>query len=219
MTEHCPEDGCFIGDAGCTSERHKHTPLVDGIVKDTAAKKLRTISEADCDAALTEGFYVNGPNGKRIGFGKSLLRHFNEEHDLSTPRMAAKIAERKRNLLYAVNTVMFPSRSENNHRGIDGRTAYFKVFDDFGIQAITGKESDTIEYVFTHIVKHSEAKKKKGNGAARSFRGAVATASRSVSQGDQIAALPPCSAKASFDPDANATHDTKSEPEKQGGEA
>ena len=219
MTDHCPEDGAFIGDAGCTHPNHQHSKLVEGIISDGKEKKLRTISEADCDAALTEGFYVDGPNGRRIGFGKSLLRHFTEEHDLSSPRMAAKIAERKRNLLYAVNTVMFPSRSENNHRGIEGRTAYFKAFEGFGIQAITGKESDTIEYVFTHIVKRSEAKKKKGNGAARSFRGAVATVSRDVSQGDQIAALSPRSVKASFDPNADTAYDTISAPKEQGGRA
>lgn len=219
MTEHCPQDGAFIGDAGCTHENHEHSALVKGIIADGKAKKLRTISEADCDAALTEGFYVDGPNGKRIGFGKSLLRHFDEEHDLSSPKMAAKIAERKRNLLYAVNTVMFPSRSENNHRNIEGRTAYFKRFDDFGIQAVTGRESDTIEYVFTHIVKRSEGKKK-GNGAARSFGGAVsATALRGVSRTARPPAFPPRPAQASCDPVADAANDTTSARGAQGGQA
>lgn len=210
MTEHCPQDGGFIGDAGCTHQNHEHSQLVKGIIDDGAAKKLRTISELDCEAALTEGFYVNGPNGKRIGFGKSLLRHFNEDHDLADPDVAAKVADRKRKLLYAVNAVMFPARSENNHERIAGRTAYFKRFPDFGIQAITSKEGDRIEYVFTHIVKYSEGTKK-GNGAARSLRGAVsATALRGVSQTARPPAFPPRSVQASCDPIADAAQFTTS---------
>ena len=150
MTEHCPEDGAFIGDAGCTHPNHEHSALVNGIVADGKAKKLRTISEADCDAALKEGFYVDGPNGKRIGFGKSLLKHFNEDH------VKKDAIGRKQRLLYAVNAVMFPAKSEDNHRSIEGRTAYFKDFDGFGIQAITSKERDTIDYVFTYIPKRNK---------------------------------------------------------------
>lgn len=209
MTEHCPEDGAFIGDAGCTHPNHQHSKLVEGIIADGKAKKLRTVSEADCDAALTEGFYVDGPNGKRIGFGRKLLEHINN-HDPD------KTADRKRKLLYAVNTVMFPARSENDHKRIRGRTAYFKSFDDFGIQAVTSKEGDRIEYVFTHIVKYSEGKKK-GSRAAYSLRDAIsATVLRDVSQIVRPPAFPPRSAQASCNPIADAVNDTTSAPKMQG---
>lgn len=103
---------------------------------------------------MNEGFYVNGPNGKRIEFGKSLLRHLDEGHDRKD------VEGRKQRLLYAVNAVMFPAKSENNHRSIPGRTAYFKDFGKFGIQAISAKEGDFIEYVFTYIPKRN----RKGGG-------------------------------------------------------
>lgn len=217
MREHCPEDGAFIGDAGCTHPNHQHSKLVECIISDGKAKKLRTISPADCAAALTEGFYVDGPNGKRIGFGKKLLEHFNNGHDLSDPKMAAKIADRKRKLLYAVNTVMFPAKSENDHKRIAGRTAYFKKFDKFGLQAVTSKEGDKIEYVFTHIVKYSQGKNK-GNGAAHSFGIASATASRGDSQGNQVTAFPPRSQKATETvPKCDTENYTISAPNAQGG--
>lgn len=183
---------------------------MDGIIKDGKAKRLHAVSEADCDAALNEGFYVDGPNGKRIGFGKKLLDHLNE-HD---PEVAA---DRKRKLLYAVNTVMFPEKSENDHRRVSGRTAYFKRFDKFGIQAVTSREGDRIEYVFTHIVKYSEGKGK-GNGAARSLGITSATASRGFSRRDRFTAFPPRSVEASSDPNTDGANDTTTAHGAQGGE-
>ena len=32
MSEHCPQDGGFIGDAGCTHPNHQHSELVKGIM-------------------------------------------------------------------------------------------------------------------------------------------------------------------------------------------
>lgn len=210
MTEHCPQDGGFIGDAGCSHENHEHSELVQGIIDDGKAKKLRAISEADCDAALTEGFYVNAPGGKRVGFGKSLLKHLNEHDDAP---------QRKAKLLYAVNAVMFPNKSENNHKRIEGRTAYFKSFKDFGIEAITSKEGDKIEYVFTYFRDDRLAKNRKGRAGCHS-RGVSATGSRSDSQSSSPTAFPPPSAKATCTchvPNGDGEYDTKSAPKMQGG--
>ncbi len=222
MTEHCPQDGGFIGDAGCTHPNHEHSPLVTGIIERSAAKGYKPdfVSELEAEAALEEGFYVNGPNGKRIGFGKSLLRHFNEDHDLSDPDVEAKIADRKRRLMFAINTVMRPNRSESNHRSIPGRTAYFKSFDGFGIQAITSKDGDRdmIEYVFTYFTDDKLAKNRKGRAGCPS-REVTATGSRTVSQAFPCATLPPRSPKATCTchvPNGDDGNDTTSEPAAQG---
>ena len=225
MTEHCPQDGGFIGDAGCTHQNHEHSPLVKGIIERSAAKgyKPEFVSELEAEAALEEGFYVDGPNGKRIGFGKSLLRHFNEDHDLTDPDVAAKIADRKRRLMFAINTVMRPNKSESNHRSIPGRTAYFKSFEGFGIQAITSKDGDRdkIEYVFTYFTDDKLAKNRKGRAGCPS-REVAATGSRTVSQAFPHAALPPRSQKATCTchvPNGDAAQSTTSAPEAQGGHA
>ena len=212
MSDRCPQDGGFIGDAGCSHENHQHSALVMGIIDDGKAKKLRTISEADCDAALTEGFYVDAPGGKRIGFGKTLLQHLNEHEDAY---------QRKTKLLYAVNAVMFPNKSENNHERIAGRTAYFKSFKGFGIQAITSKEGDKIEYVFTYIPKRDLAKNLKA-GAGRLSTTASGTGSRTDSQSDRVAAdspRPPKAPSTCPDPNCGTSNDTISAPNAQGGAA
>lgn len=77
MSEHCSQDGGFIGKSGCTHPNHHHSELVKGLL---AEKSPRMISAEDCDAALKEGFYVDSVNGKRIGFGSSLDRHLNGDH-------------------------------------------------------------------------------------------------------------------------------------------
>ena len=69
MSEHCPQDGGFIGDAGCTHPNHQHSELVKGIMSGEPAM----ISPRDATAALNEGFYVKNPEGKQVGFGKKLL--------------------------------------------------------------------------------------------------------------------------------------------------
>ena len=141
MSEHCKQDGGFIGDAGCTHPNHQHSELVKGLLADSA----HMITAQDAEAALREGFYVSNPNGKRVGFGSGLLKHINND-----PNHAPEDAdERKKRLLFAVDTVKHPDRMDVNHRGIEGRTAYAKAFEDFGILAITGPESDTIDKVYT----------------------------------------------------------------------
>ena len=225
MTEHCPQDGGFIGDAGCTHENHEHSELVKGIIDKSAQKGFKPdfMSELEAEAALEEGFYVNGPNGKRIGFGKSLLRHFNEDHDLSNPDVAEKIAERKRRLMFAVNTVMRPNKSEDNHRSVPGRTAYFKAFRDFGMVAISSKDGnrDKIEYVFTYFKDDDGGKN--GHGGAGHHAGAVpATESRLDSRTFPRAALPPRSQKATRTchvPNGDNVNITTSAPKVQGGAA
>ena len=75
MSEHCPQDGGFIGDAGCTHPNHKHSELVKRIM----SGEPKMISAADATAALTEGFYVKNPEGKQVGFGKKLLVHLDTQ--------------------------------------------------------------------------------------------------------------------------------------------
>ena len=152
MSGHCPQDGGFIGDAGCTHPNHQHSKLVQGLL---AAKEPRMISPAECDAALAEGFYVRNPEGRQVGFGKKLLAHINND----TQHSPADATERKRRLIYAVATVAHPDKVERNHRSIPGRTAYAKAFDDFGVLAITDPESDTIANVFTYFPRRGARKR------------------------------------------------------------
>ena len=156
MSEHCPQDGGFIGAAGCTHPNHQHSELVEGIIANAAPRgHLHLISEAEAEIALKEGFYVKSPDGKRIGFGKGLLEHI----DNDTDHAPADAKARKQRLIYAVQTVTHPDRTETNHRSIPGRTAYAKAFDDFGILAITEPESDVIEKVFTFFPRRGARKR------------------------------------------------------------
>ena len=152
MSEHCPQDGGFIGDAGCTHPNHQHSELVKSIL---ASASPHLISEADAEAALNEGFYVPDPSGKRVGFGKGLLDHIDNDPNHSPEDAKA----RKQRLVYAVATVTHPDKIENNHRSIPGRTAYAKAFTDFGILAITEPESDTIARVFTYFPRRGARKR------------------------------------------------------------
>ena len=140
MSEHCPQDGGFIGDAGCTHPNHQHSELVKGIMSGEPAM----ISPRDATAALNEGFYVKNPEGKQVGFGKKLLAHLDAHSE-------GDAAERKRRLKFAVNTVTSPAKVEKDHKGFEGRTLYTKAFDSFGMMAISEKGSDTIEHMFTII--------------------------------------------------------------------
>lgn len=148
MPNNCPQDGGFIGSSGCTHPNHNHSELVKGLL---AEKTPRMISAADCDAALKEGFFVDGANGKRMGFGKALARHLNEDHVLSPKDME----NRKQRLLYAISTVKTPDKTEKSHKGLAGRTAYLKSFDDFGIMAISDTDDKNIEHVFNIIPKRN----------------------------------------------------------------
>ena len=52
MSEHCPQDGGFIGDAGCTHPNRQHSELVKGIIANAMPRgRWRLISEADAEAA------------------------------------------------------------------------------------------------------------------------------------------------------------------------
>lgn len=151
MSEHCPQDGGFIGDAGCTHPNHEHSELVKSIMSGSP----RMISDVDASAALKEGFYVQNPNGKRVGFGEDLLKHIEGD----TAHGENDIVERKRRLMFAVDTVQHPDKIETNHRNIPGRSAYAKAFDGFGILAITGPGKDTIDKVYTYFPRRSGKKK------------------------------------------------------------
>ena len=93
MSGHCPQDGGFIGDAGCTHPNHRHSELVKGLLAD----KPHPISPHDCDAALREGFYVNTAFNTRVGFGPHLDEHI-RYHSIADQN------RRKANLLYAIAT-------------------------------------------------------------------------------------------------------------------
>ena len=162
MSEHCPQDGGFIGDAGCTHPNHQHSELVKGIIANAAPRgHLHLISEGDAEAALREGFYVKNPEGKMVGFSHGLLEHID-----SDPKHDPKDAKaRKERLIYAVQTVTHPDKTEKNHRSIPGRTAYAKAFDDFGILAITEPESDVIAKVFTYFPRRGAKKRFAGTAA------------------------------------------------------
>jgi len=145
VSEHCPQDGGFIGDAGCTHPNHQHSELVKGLLSGTDPRgHLRDITPEEFDAALNEGFYVDGANGRRIGFGKALLRHFNVDKDPTSK----DIKNRKAKLMYAIAAVRHPDKVEWHHEGLQGRTAYTKAFDDFGILAVSDRDENDIEYVF-----------------------------------------------------------------------
>ncbi len=152
MSEHCSQDGGFIGKAGCTHPNHQHSELVKGLL---AEKSPRMISAGDCDAALKEGFYVDGANGKRIGFGNDLLEHINGDMFHGPEDIIA----RKERLLFAVATVRNPDKTEENHRQVPGRTLYAKAFDDFGILAVSDSESGAIDKVFTYFPRRGGKKR------------------------------------------------------------
>lgn len=151
MSERCPRDGGFIGEAGCTHPNHEHSELVKGML----SGETRMVSEDDATAALREGFYIKNPNGKQVGFGPSLLAHIENDRDHGPD----DIKNRKERLLFAVETVRRPDKIDANHRNIPGRTAYAKAFKDFGVLAITGPESDTIDKMYTFFPRRGGRKR------------------------------------------------------------
>ena len=156
MSGHSPQDGGFIGDAGCTHPNHQHSELVKSLLVGTDPRgHRRDISPDEFDAAVSEGFYVDGANGQRMGFGKALLRHFNEDHDPNS----TDIQNRKARLMYAIATVKYPDKVEWLHEGLQGRTAYTKAFDKFGILAVSDRDGKSIEYVFNIMPKRSLRKR------------------------------------------------------------
>ena len=150
MPSQCPQDGGFIGKSGCTHPNHRHSELVKRLLSSTESPDY--ISEADAESALREGFYVNGPDNRRIGFGPDLLAHL-DSHD---PRDAKG---RKERLAFAIAAVAHPDAVEEKHRNLDGRTAYLRAFDGFGVLAVTGRDAPDIEDVFTFVPKRGLRKR------------------------------------------------------------
>lgn len=137
----------YIGDAGCTHHNHRHSDLVRGVLEG----EPREISPEDCDRALAEDFYVDNPEGKRVGFGAALDRHLNTDHATQKRDME----NRKARLLYTVDAARKPDKVDSSHKGLEGRTAYLKSFDGFGIMAIADSGGKNIEHVFNIIPKRS----------------------------------------------------------------
>ena len=140
MSEHCPQDGGFIGDAGCTHPNHQHSDLVKGLL--AAAKSPRPISPHECDAALREGFYVNTATGQRVGFGHHLDEHI-KHHGMRDQR------RRKVNLLYAIATVKGGKRGANPQGG-PGSFAYARNFGNKKFLVLTDDRGN-VEDVFDII--------------------------------------------------------------------
>ena len=138
MIDHCPQDGGFIGKAGCTHKNHQHSPLVKSLL----ASKPKTISPNDCDAALAEGFYVNSAFNTRVGFGKKLATHI--DHHNQQDRIRRKV-----NLLYAVATVKGGKRGPNP-KGGPGSYAYARNIDGRRFLVLTD-EDGIVEDVFDII--------------------------------------------------------------------
>ena len=145
MSARCPQDGGFVGNAGCTHPNHAHSALVERIAASADAPGMVSASEAE--AALREGFHVTNPDGVRVGFGRRLLDHIEGD----TAHAPEDIKARKERLAFAVATVAKPDAVERNHRSIPGRTAYAKAFDDFGILAVSEPDGENIEAVFTYF--------------------------------------------------------------------
>ena len=139
MSTHCPQDGGFIGAAGCTHPRHAHSPLVKRILN---AKTPTHITDAEARRALKEGFYVDLPNGERVGFGKTLLNHLDAHHHTDADA-------RLKHLEYAIDTIRHPDGVEKKHRLIQGRTAYAKAYKNFGMLVLADTETGLVKQAFT----------------------------------------------------------------------
>ena len=148
MPDRCPQDGGFLGDAGCTHPNHEHSELVRGLL---SAEHPDMISVADANAALEEGFYVDAKDG-RIGFGKSLKQHLESHPPKDSDGRKARLA-------FAIDTVRSPDTVDTKHEGLDGRTAYVKSFDKFGVMVVTDKSGEGVEDVFTFIPKRGLKKR------------------------------------------------------------
>ena len=131
MPDQCPQDGGFIGDAGCSHPNHQHSELTESLMK----SPVKEITPKECDHALNEGFYVDSKDGARVGFGKRL-----KEHIENGPKHTKDdVDNRKKRLLYAVDTVKTTAPKEVDHRRVKGRKLYTKEYKDFGMLVITDK--------------------------------------------------------------------------------
>lgn len=148
MTDKCPQDGGFIGDAGCTHHNHQHSAIVKRLLYDGEPKMM---TAEDARDALLEGFYVDRGE-KRVGFGHKLLEHISTGHN--EPDTEGRLVR----LHFAVDTVKNPDKVEENHKGFPGRTAYFKAYESFGIIAVSEQGSENLDYVFTVVPRRSGKK-------------------------------------------------------------
>lgn len=153
MSEHCPQDGGFIGECGCTHPNHRHSDLVKRLLDAETAPTEITI--ADFDAAIDEGFYVDSPSG-RVGFGKRILNDWNNGKHLKKD-----IDNRKKRLAFAVATVRNPDKTESDHNGYKGRIAYAKAFEETGMVVVSDPTDHNYATTFTYIPKRKGRKAKK----------------------------------------------------------
>lgn len=151
MSGRCPQDGGFIGEAGCTHPNHRHSDLVRGLLEG----EPKTISTKDAESALHEGFYVRNPEGGMVGFGERLLSHLVGSH------LKGDADARKTRLMFAVKAVASPDRVERGHKGRECRTLYAKAFDRFGMLVVTEPGKNTVEEVFT-IFPNRKGRERKG---------------------------------------------------------
>ena len=68
MSEHCKQDGGFIGDAGCTHPNHQHSELVRGLLAASEPRgHLHDITPEDFDKVLEKRDQILAAF-KKIGF-------------------------------------------------------------------------------------------------------------------------------------------------------
>lgn len=141
MPDRCPKDGGFIGRSGCTHPNHVHSPRVQALL---AVKTPRVIDVADANAMLNEGFYVDNPEGTRVGFGWDLKGHL-DNHGF------AQSLERKTHLLYAIDTIRTTKPEESKRQ--NGYLEYAKVYGDFSVLAISNPEGNIEEMITFYLPK------------------------------------------------------------------
>ena len=141
MPDRCPQDGGFIGRSGCTHPNHVHSQKVQALL---AEKTPHRIDVADANAALNEGFYVENPEGTRVGFGWNLKGHL-DNHGFS------QSLKRKEALLFAIDTVR-TTKPEPSKKG-NGYMEYAKVYENFSVLAVSNPEGDIEEMVTFYLPK------------------------------------------------------------------
>jgi|GEM_PF-1552961 len=150
--QHCPQDGGFIGKCGCTHRNHEHSELVKGLLMD--AQTPHKISVEDADAALEEGFYVTSKEGVRVGFGTPLKEHIElPSHSVSDQK------ERKRCLLFALDTVQTTEPEERDHQNRKGRNRYIKMMDAKKAMFVVTDKDGNADFAKT-IIPRPPAKKR-----------------------------------------------------------
>ena len=211
-TEHCPQCGGFIGDAGCSSPRHKYSAELTALLN----AKPRIISPAEHDKALKEMFYVNSAWNTRVGFGKRYLAHL-------AHHSAADRKRRKVHLLYAVAAVKSGKRGRNPQGGADSY-AYAKKF-DWGKMLVLVDKRGNVEDTFSIIPKKGKSLPKDrcaGNAGIYSPISPPPTRMRGEASDQGLGGAGRPSKTRVQPPGANSSclsvaHDTKSAPLAQGG--